>query len=378
MNYGDDNRIVMTLDAGGTNFVFSALRGNEEIIDPFTLPSNGHDLDLCLETIVRGFTTVKKSLAQEPAAISFAFPGPADYPLGIIGDLGNLPGFRGGVPLGPMLQEQFNMPVFINNDGDLFTYGEAIAGFLPYINSLLEASGSPRRFHNLVGITVGTGLGGGIVRNGRIFLGDNSASGEAWLLRNKLDPATNAEEGASIRAVQNAYASLAHIKIEDTPSPKDIYKIANSLQAGKKEAAVSAFERLGEVVGDALANVLTMIDGLAVIGGGLVGAHSLFLPRLVKEMNTPFVLPDGQRRPRLVSRVYNLEDERERGLFIRGDRKMVKVPVSGTSVTYDPLRRLGVGISRLGTSEAVSIGAYTFALRSLDNPNQEERKKIFN
>jgi glucokinase len=64
-------------------------------------------------------------------AISFAFPGPSDYPRGIIGDLGNLPCFRGGVALGPMLEDTFEIPVFINNDGDLFAYGEAIGGFLP-------------------------------------------------------------------------------------------------------------------------------------------------------------------------------------------------------------------------------------------------------
>jgi glucokinase len=50
--------------------------------------------------------------------------------LGIIGDLENLPTFKGGVALGPMLEEIFNIPVFINNDGDLFAYGEAIAGLL--------------------------------------------------------------------------------------------------------------------------------------------------------------------------------------------------------------------------------------------------------
>ena len=49
----------------------------------------------------------------------------ADYAHGIIGDLPNFPGFRGGVALGPYLEHVFGIPVFINNDGNLFAYGEA-------------------------------------------------------------------------------------------------------------------------------------------------------------------------------------------------------------------------------------------------------------
>ena len=77
----------MTLDAGGTNFVFSAIQRGNEILNPVRLPSNAHHLDLCLETMITGFNKVLDSLSKKPVAISFAFPGPADYPNGIIGDV---------------------------------------------------------------------------------------------------------------------------------------------------------------------------------------------------------------------------------------------------------------------------------------------------
>ncbi|HWH69923.1 MAG TPA: ROK family protein, partial [Candidatus Sulfotelmatobacter sp.] len=200
MSFSNDKRIVMTLDAGGTSFRFAAMRGNQLVTEIVTTPSNGDQLDRCLANIVEGFTRIKAQCPKAPVAISFAFPGPADYPNGIIGDLGNLPGFRGGVALGPMLEKHFGIPVFINNDGDLFVYGEAIAGFLPYVNDLLKKAGSPKRYNNLFGVTMGTGFGGGIVRNGELFMGDNSMAGEVWLLRSKLLPQANAEEGVSIRA----------------------------------------------------------------------------------------------------------------------------------------------------------------------------------
>ncbi len=82
------------------------MRGCEYIGETVTLPSNSHDLDLCLKTIVDGFTKIISSLEEKPVAISFAFPGPADYPAGIIGGfLPNFPSFTRRRGLGPFLQE---------------------------------------------------------------------------------------------------------------------------------------------------------------------------------------------------------------------------------------------------------------------------------
>lgn len=89
--YTTDKRIVMTLDAGGTNLVFSAMQGGVEVVEPVTLPAASHNLNDCLRNITEGFETIRKALPEPPAAISFAFPGPADYEAGIIGDLPNFP-----------------------------------------------------------------------------------------------------------------------------------------------------------------------------------------------------------------------------------------------------------------------------------------------
>ncbi len=365
MNTSSDSRIVLTLDAGGTNLKFSAIRGNKLLVEPIYVPTEADNLDRCLTNIVEGFCRAREHCPAPPVAISFAFPGPADYPAGIIDNMSNMPAFRGGVALGPMLEEKFGVPVFINNDGDLFAYGEAIAGFLPYINGLLEKAGSPKRYRNLFGVTLGTGFGGGIVRDGELFIGDNSCSGEAWLFRNKLDPAMNAEEGCSIRAVRRVYARAAGLSEAEAPEPKVIADIARGAAPGNRAAAVEAFRCLGEATGDAIAQALTMVDGLAVIGGGISAAAGLFLPALVDAANDVYIKGSDRLR-RLVPRAFSAEDPAQLDEFLQGQKRTLTVPGSKRTVQYDPLQRTAIGLSRLGTSEAVAIGAYAYAIRQLD------------
>jgi len=363
--YEQDPRIVMTLDAGGTNFVFSAVQSNRLLVGPFSLPACGDDLERSLDNLIEGFRRVRAELPSPPVAISFAFPAPADYARGIVVSPGNLPAYR-NVPLAAFLEDTFGLPTFINNDGDLFTLGEAIAGFLPYVNSLLERAGSPKRYRNLLGVTLGTGFGAGIVHEGRLFRGDNSAAGEIWLMRHKLQPQWNVEEGVSIRGVQRAYAQYTGIRPEEAPDPKVIFEIAEGRQPGDQWAAREAFRLMGELAGDAIAHAVTLIDGLVVIGGGLAGAYRYFLPALVEEMNRSYVVPGRGTFRRLIPQVFNLEEPAELEAFLQGQVGELVVPRTGRRVHYDALQRIGVGLSRLGTSEATSIGAYAYALDQLD------------
>lgn len=366
MDLKSDSRIVMTLDAGGTNFVFNAVRGGDEMFEPHRIKAKANSLEEVLIKIINGFDNVKGALDEKPVAISFCFPGPADYPRGIIGDLENLPAFRGGVALKDMLEDKFGIPVFINNDGDLFAYGEAIGGILPEINAKLEAAGNPKRYHNLFGVTFGTGFGGGIVSNGQLFIGDNSAGGEVNRIRNKLYPSTSAEDSTAIRGVRRVYAREAGIPFEDSPNPKEIQDMILGTLEGNRIAALKAWEEMAIVAGDTLANAITLIDGVIVIGGGLSGAYQVFLQKLVDEMNASFHSISGHELPRLEITAMNLENPSELDKFLENQSREIKVPFSKKVVNYNPSRYIGVGVTRLGTSKAVSVGAYAYALSELE------------
>ncbi len=364
-NFKTDSRIVLTLDAGGTNMVFSAMRGGEYIVEPITLPSNANNLDLCLQTLVLGFSTVVNNLKEKPVAISFAFPGPADYPHGIIGGyLPNFPSFRDGVALGPFLEDKFGIPVYINNDGDLYAYGEALGGALPYINERLQAAGSDKRYHNLIGYTFGTGLGIGFVMNGVLNRGDNSCV-ETYCLPNFKMPGYILEDSASIRAVTRVYGEASG-DMNHGLTPKDIADICNGKRQGNVEAAKKAFFDLGEAAGDGMAIAASLFDGIICIGGGLMNNDKFIMPGILKSMRGTVKTISGDTIGKVQSKVYNLDDDAEFAEFAKGEARQIKVYGTDKTAIYDPMKRIGVIKSKIGASKAISIGAYTFALAQLE------------
>lgn len=355
---------VLTLDAGGTNFVFSAIRDFKEVTDSITVPSQSHDLKACLECIIQGFESLGNQVGHFDA-ISFAFPGPADYPRGIIGDLPNFSAFQGGVPLGPILKEKFGVPVFINNDGNLFASGVALSGYLPDLNSRLAEAGSSKRFNNLIGITLGTGFGCGIVTNGQLLVGDNSSGAEIHNTLNSSNQNWNAEESVSTLAIQRVYADEAGVLFSPELWPKDIYGIAKGLEKGHKRAALEAFWQYGTALGASIVNILTLIDGIVVIGGGLSASWDLFAPAMFTEINRPIENFRGESRCRLSFRVFDLEDPSTFDEFAKGHRVELEVSGSTKSVIYDKMPRTGVALSKLGGSRATLLGAYAFACQQL-------------
>ena len=363
--YRHDQRTVMTLDAGGTNFVFSAIRGNQNIVETICLPAVSDNLNGCLTVLKKGFSAVKRQLENEPVAISFAFPGPADYKNGVIGDLPNFPVFRGGVALGAFLEEEFGIPVYINNDGNLFAYGEALAGILPSINEELKAAGNPKRYKNLLGITLGTGFGAGVVIDNCLLAGDNGCGGDVWIMRNKKYTDLIAEESVSIRAVRRVYGELSGEAV-DNLTPKDIYDIAEGILTGNREAAVRSFDELGEMAGAAIVSALHFVDGMVVIGGGVAGAAKYILPGMMREMRRSISTFSGRDFDCLQMEVCNLMEPDEYKKFLEDTSSWVEVPFTDKKVSYDCTKRIGVAISTLGANKAIALGAYAFALQQID------------
>ncbi len=363
--YQNDQRTVITLDAGGTNFVFGAMQANEFIVEPITLPSMAENLDDCLAQMVRGFEAIIEQLDTPPVAISFAFPGPADYVNGIIGGyLPNFPSFRDGVALGPFLARRFGIPVYINNDGDLFAYGEALAGKLTEINEKVAALGGAKRSRSLIGYTFGTGFGVGHVYENRLHLGDNCCV-ETFCLRHKFDNNIICEDGVAVRAVKRVYAEVSGS--DESLEPKDIFDIAEGKRAGDQLAAQKAFETMGQVAGHAMASAATLLDGIIVIGGGITAAKKYIMPALLNEIRSSIATMSGDSVALVQPKVYDLDNPEELAQYAAGKARPIKIYGSDDYVNYDEEKRIGVAISSIGASKAISLGAYNYALSQIDN-----------
>ncbi|HAK93805.1 MAG TPA: hypothetical protein DCM87_02030 [Planctomycetes bacterium] len=348
--------LILTLDAGGTNFVFNAIKGSGLVLDAgVVLPAEGRDLPRSLANLIRGFREVGERTRGlgPPAAASFAFPGPADYRAGVIGELENMPAYGGAVPLAAVLREALGVPVFINNDGDLFACGAARYGELRELDGELRARGSARRLTSLAGMTIGTGWGCGFVADGVMFIGSSSTGMEIgacpYIDGRAIEETVSA--GGLVRLFREELGPTPFPFDADEPGlPERIAALARGGRGAAAPAAERAFRRLGEALAFGLNWAIDLLDpDLVVIGGGLAGAWDLTAPRALACARSAHV----SGRARGYKRLFDLGDEVEREEFLRDE----------TSVMEG--KKTGIARSRLGTAEAIMRGAYDFALRAL-------------
>ena len=177
----------------------------------------------------------------------------------------------------------------------------------------------------------------------------------------------------SARALRRVYAQEAKLPLREVPDPRSIVAILEGELEGHQVAASRAFSVLGEALGDALADAVCLTDSLVVIGGGIALGHRYFLSTAVARMNSHLRTHTGERVRRMEVTAYNLEDSEERKTFLSERPSQLRVPGTQRQVSYFADKSIGVGVSVLGTSEAVALGAYAAALQRLDAPSSREQ-----
>jgi glucokinase len=227
---------VIGIDLGGTNVRAGIVSGN--ILDNVLsrrIHNNG-SIDEVLDDI---FCLVDELKNGDTEGIGIGVPSVVDIKSGVVFDVQNIPSWK-TVPLKSLMEQRYNVPVYINNDANCFATGE-------------KYSGKAKGFDNFVGLIVGTGLGAGVILNGRLYSGTNCGAGEFGMIPYKD---SNFESYCCGQFFKNKYEI----------SGEEVSKLASE----GDERALGIFNEFGEHLGNAIKTILYSVDPEAIILGGSV------------------------------------------------------------------------------------------------------------
>ena len=277
------------VDIGGTNVKIALVNKKGEISFPKTVPTRA---EMGYEYTVGNITQCIKDLMNEAGidknsleGIGFGFPGQIDCDNGVVRILPNIPGWI-NVPIAEIMQKEFNVPVKVDNDVRCMALAESTYG-------------AGQGCKNLICITIGTGIGSGLIINGKLVRGASNAAGEIGHI--KLEMHDGLLCGCGDSGCFEAYASgpsivaMAKDYVQGGKSAK-FRELAGSVDAitpaivakAAEEGDVVAkkiFERMGEYLGIGLASVVNLLNPeKIVIGGGVADAGDILFEPLRKTL----------------------------------------------------------------------------------------------
>jgi len=224
------------VDLGGTN-IRAGLIGDQSIIRQNSIAlKDKEDLESTLSQLKSIIHSVHK---PGITGIGIGVPSIVDLANGIVYDVVNIPSWK-EVRLKDILEKEFDVPVYINNDVNCFVLGE-------------KHFGHGKKHKTFVGITIGTGIGSGIIIQDKLYSGSNCGAGEIGYLPYKD---RDFEHYCSANFFERIYNTTAH---------------ETFLRAEQKDAAaLKLWEEFGSNVGVALRSVVYAYDPEAIIMGGSI------------------------------------------------------------------------------------------------------------
>jgi glucokinase len=275
------------VDLGGTNLRVAAVTPQGERLDHISQPTRLHaGPHAVLDDMVTAIRTILNRRGNaELRGIGVGSPGPLELPAGILHHPPNLPGFD-GLRLRDELESRLGRCVSIDSDANLAAYGECLLG-----------AGRAFGAESLCMLTLGTGVGSGIVLEGRIWHGMQGAAGESG--HGPLDPNGPAcpcgargclEMYASATAIVRRAEQLGVGSVEGNGAAAPLTASCVAQLANSGDArALQVFDEMGRALGLSLSNLINALDlPLYVVGGGAAAAWPLFAPRMfamVREMS---------------------------------------------------------------------------------------------
>lgn len=268
------------IDVGGTNVKIALVDNKGKIVYSNSVPTRAemgyeYTINNMKEAIVE-LLKETKSDTKDIESIGFGFPGQIDYQKGIVRLAPNIPGWV-NVPIAEIMEKEFGIPTRVDNDVRCAALGE-----LNY--------GAGQNCENLICITVGTGIGSGLVINGKLVRGASNAAGEIGHI--KLDINGGPLCGCGDRGCLEAFASGPSIvamaeeyikggkstKYRELANPEITPYIVSEAAKQGDPVAKRIFTIVGEYIGVGLASVVNLLNPeKIIIGGGVAAAGDLLL-----------------------------------------------------------------------------------------------------
>jgi len=277
-----DLDFAVAVDIGGTKIAAAGVARDGRLAHSVSVPTPRDDPGALLDAVVSLIGGVREAASGRAAGVGVAVAGAVDPDSGDVRYAPNIPGLR-EVPLRRLLSDATGLPVLVGFDGHLTALGEYWAG-------------AGRGCRNMVLLTVGTGIGGGLILDGRLYRGsDNLAGAAGWMI---ADPAALAAGGSRSAGNLESVSAGPAIAASHRPAGDGGGACAEDVVA----AARAGDHHAQEVLSDAsrfLAHTVTGIVSLlnpekVIIGGGL-GSTGVFLAP-VRAAVAAFAQPTSGRR----------------------------------------------------------------------------------
>ena len=257
------NTNVIGIDLGASN-IRGAVVDNDAVMNILSQRINNQgSVDEVLNEIIKLINNLTNSHTVK--AIGIGVPGVVDVIQGIVYDVVNIPLWK-EVPLKNILESHFNIPVFINNDANCFAVGE-------------HYFGKGKETSSMVGLTIGTGMGAGLIINNKLFTGQNCGAGEVGMLP-YLDNIL--EYYASGSFFFNVYGN-------------DGIKVFEEAKNGDS-SALKLYDELGIHIGNAIKMVMYAYDPeLIILGGSVRNSYVYFQKEMWNQISTFAFSKSAQR-----------------------------------------------------------------------------------
>ena len=273
-------RVVFAVDLGGTHLRVALVDDTGRILKQHKQDTPKGD---SAEDIIDALVSVAERWGCNElpvVAVSIMVPGAVDCAKAVVVQAPNLPSLV-KFPLKTELEKRLGWPVYLENDANAAVVGEMWQG-------------AARGCHDVVSVTLGTGVGGGVILNGKLWRGSHGSGGEIG--HTTVDPFSGLKCKCGNTGCLELFASATAIvrmtremlsSFPETSLKSDELTAERVYDAGKQgdELALAVFNRFGMYLGIGLANLINLIDPqIIVLTGGVVNGWDLFAGEMYRQV----------------------------------------------------------------------------------------------